>query len=212
MKHNPLPALYRRLFSAFGPQHWWPGDTPLEVAVGAVLTQNTNWHNVEKAIRNMKRQRLLSVQALARISPAELALLLRPAGYYNIKAARLKNFIGMLHSDFGGSMARMAHADIDTVRKRLLSVNGIGPETADSIILYALKKPVFVVDAYTKRILSRHGILGHERSYADFQDFFHARLEPSEPLFNEFHALLVRLAKEYCRTVQRCAGCPLEGV
>ena len=207
-----LLHIYKKLYTSFGPQHWWPGDTPFEVAVGAILTQNTNWGNVEKAIENLKKNRLLRPSALHELSHNRLAELIRPAGYFNIKAKRLKNFIDLLMREYQGSMNRMKKEDFSSVRKKLLSVNGIGPETADSIILYALEKPVFVIDAYTKRVLSRHNILDHDVSYEAFQEFFHATLKENVGLFNEYHALVVKLAKEYCRTKPVCTGCPLEGM
>ena len=212
MKHNELEAIYARLYGAFGQQYWWPGETPLEIAVGAILTQNTNWTNVEKAIRNLKKQRMLSARALHAIDPKSLAALIRPAGYYNIKTKRLKNFIGLLMNEYRGSMKLMGREDPPLIRKKLLSVNGIGQETADSIILYALERPVFVIDAYTKRIFSRHGILNHGLSYEDCQHLFHTGIRNNVQLFNEYHALLVRLAKDFCRTTPCCSGCPLEGV
>ena len=207
-----LALMYKKLYSSFGPQHWWPGETPFEVAVGAILTQNTNWSNVEKAIANLKKDKVLNPKALHDMSHARLASLIRPAGYFNIKAKRLKNFISFLINEYHGSMSRMAKEDLSSIRKKLLSVNGIGPETADSIMLYALEKPVFVIDAYTKRVLSRHNILDHNASYDAFQGLFHSKLRENISLFNEYHALFVRLAKENCRTKPLCTGCPLEGM
>jgi len=207
-----LALMYKKLYACFGPQHWWPGETPFEVAVGAILTQNTNWSNVEKAIVNLKKDKVLNPRALHDMSNERLASLIRPAGYFNIKAKRLKNFIGLLIDGYHGSMARMSKEDLNSVRKKLLSVNGIGPETADSIILYALEKPVFVIDAYTKRVLSRHNILDHNASYDIFQGLFHSKFRENISLFNEYHALFVRLAKENCRTKPLCKGCPLEGM
>jgi len=207
-----LALMYKNLYASFGPQHWWPGETPFEVAVGAILTQNTNWSNVEKAIANLKKDKVLSPRALHDMSHDRLASLVRPAGYFNIKAKRLKNFISFLITEYQGSMSRMAKEDMRSIRKKLLAVNGIGPETADSIILYALEKPVFVIDAYTKRVLSRHNILEHDASYDAFQSLFHSKLRENIRLFNEYHALFVRLAKENCRTKPLCRGCPLEGM
>lgn len=213
MKHSSiLETIYSRLVNAFGPQHWWPGDSPFEIAMGAILTQNTNWQNVEKAIKNLNHADALSAKALAAISVAELAALIRPAGYFNIKAKRLKNFVNFLMKDYQGSMKRMAKEDLPVIRQKLLSVNGIGPETADSIILYALEKPVFVIDAYTKRILSRHTILHHDASYEIYQKLFQEKLRMDVSLFNEYHALMVRLAKDFCRPNPRCLGCPLERI
>ncbi|MEW6109999.1 MAG: endonuclease III domain-containing protein [Nitrospirota bacterium] len=204
-----LMKIYGKLFRTFGPQNWWPGDTPFEVAVGAILTQNTNWANVEKAIENIKKAGALSPDALHDMHRDELASLIRPAGYFNIKAKRLKHFISFLIDEYSGSMKKMRKEKLPIIREKLLSVNGIGPETADSIILYALEKPVFVIDAYTRRVLSRHNIMDHDSSYNEFQGLFHKGLKEDAVLYNEYHALFVRLAKEYCRTKPICAGCPL---
>ncbi|MDA8431936.1 MAG: endonuclease III domain-containing protein [Nitrospiraceae bacterium] len=207
-----LSEIYKKLYKAFGPRDWWPGDTPFEVAVGAILTQNTNWGNVEKAIANLKHHGKLSASAIYNLPADGLASLIRPAGYFNIKAKRLKHFVDLLVREYGGSMAKMKKAGPEVIREKLLSVNGIGPETADSIILYALEKPVFVIDAYTKRVLSRHNILDHDLSYEAFQALFHENLERDVQMFNEYHALIVTVAKKHCRTKPLCEGCPLEGV
>jgi endonuclease-3 related protein len=207
-----LLGIYHSLYASFGPQYWWPGETPFEIAVGAILTQNTNWGNVEKAMRNLKEKGLLNPPALHDIAHAQLAALIRPAGYFNVKAKRLKNFIGFLMSEYRGSMQRMKKEKPLALRRKLLTVNGIGPETADSIILYAAEKPVFVIDAYTKRVLSRHNILNQGASYDAFQELFHTQLKEDIRLFNEYHALIVRLAKEHCRAQPICRGCPLEGM
>jgi len=206
-----LMAMYRALFRAYGPQHWWPGDTPFEVMVGAVLTQNTAWINVEKAIKNLKRERLLSLSRLRDVAPRHLGLLIRPSGYFNIKANRLIHLMAFLADRYGGSLARMLRDDPDELRKGLLLVNGIGPETADSIILYAAGKPVFVVDAYTKRICSRHGLVPEGAGYDDVQQLFMGSLPGDAGLFNEYHALLVMVGKMHCKkSVPWCPGCPLE--
>ena len=212
MGKDRLTHIYKKLYSAFGPQHWWPGETPFEVAVGAILTQNTNWGNVEKAITNLKNERKLNAAALHSLPVGRLASMIRPAGYFNIKATRLKHFMDFLVREYGGSMAKMKKEEVDVIRKKLLAVNGIGPETADSIILYALEKPGFVIDAYTKRVLSRHNILDHDSSYDKFQQLFHRNLGKDVQLFNEYHALIVRVAKEHCKTKPICAGCPIEGM
>lgn len=204
-----LLEIYDRLFKAFGPQHWWPGDTPFEIAVGAILTQNTNWGNVEKAITNLKKAKKLSAKALHAISREELASLIRPAGYFNIKADRLKNFIDLLADRYNGSMKKMKAEDTVSLREKLLGVKGIGPETADSIMLYALEKPVFVIDAYTKRVLSRHGLVPENTEYHDLQDAFHRDLPRDVKFFNEYHALIVKLGKEHCSPKPGCEGCPL---
>jgi endonuclease III related protein len=208
--NNRLLAIYNKLYSHFGPQHWWPGETPFEVAAGAVLTQNTNWGNVEKAIFNLKEEGKLNAAAIHKIAPERLAALIKPAGYFNIKAKRLKHFVEFLLKEYGGRMTEMKKEEIDIIRGKLLGVNGIGPETADSIILYALDKPLFVVDAYTKRVLSRHNIMDHEATYGSFQELFHSNLKRDFRLFNEYHALIVKVAKVHCRTKPICEGCPLE--
>jgi len=214
-----LLALYNRLFKRFGPQHWWPGDTPLEIAVGAVLTQNTAWTNVEKAVTNLKSEGLFSnasrdddsLQELHDMSHEEVARLIRPAGYFNIKAKRLEHFIRWIIEKYG-SLDRMFERPTGELRQELLSVNGIGPETADSILLYAGGKPVFVIDAYTKRIFSRHFLMGGERDYAAYQKLMMKRLPHKRQLFNEYHALIVRTGKEFCwKRNPRCSECPLEG-
>jgi len=204
-----LTRIYKSLLQHFGPQHWWPGETRFEIIVGAILTQNTNWENVTKAIRNLKGSGLLTPLAMRKVSRARLAQKIRPSGYYNIKARRLKHFVGFLFSQYQGSLRKMAGVPWETLRPKLLAVNGIGPETADSILLYAFGKPVFVVDAYTKRFLSRHKRLSSENDYHDIQAFFMRHLKRDTRLFNEYHALLVRLGKDYCRPVPRCILCPL---
>jgi endonuclease-3 related protein len=204
-------AMYRALFKAYGPQHWWPGDTPFEIMVGAVLTQNTAWVNVEKAIRNLKRERLLSPARLRAVAPRRLARLIRPSGYFNIKADRLGHLMAFLAGRYGGSLTRMLEDDPDELRKGLLLVSGIGPETADAIILYAAGKPVFVVDAYTKRIFGRHGLVSDGARYDHVQQLFMGSLPRNAGLFNEYHALLVMVGKRHCKkSAPRCSGCPLE--
>lgn len=204
-----LQEAYRRLYKHFGPQHWWPGDTTFEVIVGAILTQNTNWGNVERAIANLKEQNLLSPKAMRDIAHAELSRAIRPAGYFNVKAKRLKNFIQFLFSEYDGKLERMAKENTVVLREKLLSVNGVGPETADSILLYAFQKPVFVVDAYTKRFLFRHRVVDATHGYHEVQEKFLSALKPNRALFNEYHALIVKLGKEYCRPKPLCAACPL---
>ena len=201
--------VFEMLLESYGPQHWWPGETPFEVIVGAVLTQNTNWTNVEKAIANLKREALLTPQQINDIEETRLAELIRPSGYFNIKAGRLKSFISFLFEQFEGNLGRMFALDLKLLRHRLLEVKGIGPETADSILLYAGNYPVFVVDAYTKRIFSRIGLIHAEHTYHQVQRFFMERLETDRQLFNEYHALIVRHAKEHCRAKPLCDGCPL---
>jgi len=202
-----LPAIYRRLYSAFGPQHWWPGDTALEVAVGAVLTQNTAWTNVEKAIATLRFRRLLTLERLARLPPHELAPLIRSAGFYNIKAARLAAFLQWLEAH--GGFPGLRRIPTRKLRPLLLTCSGVGPETADSILLYALGRPVFVVDAYTRRILSRYGLIAGDEPYESMRRMFESSLSRSHRLYNEYHALLVRLAKANCRRQPICDSCPL---
>jgi endonuclease-3 related protein len=209
---NKIIEIYHKLYHAFGPQHWWPGDSPFEIAVGAILTQNTNWANVEKAIASLKNKRALSAKGIHEMKTEKLALFIRPAGYFNVKARRLKAFIHFLTNDYHGSMGRMKNEKLDTLRTKLLNVHGIGPETADSILLYALDNPIFVIDAYTKRALSRHSVINHDESYERIQDLFHETLKRDTELFNEYHALFVRLGKTYCRKKPLCDGCPLEGM
>ncbi|HBG92992.1 MAG: endonuclease [Nitrospirae bacterium RIFOXYB2_FULL_43_5] len=210
MKNKKLVSIYKKLYKSFGPQNWWPGDTPFEVAVGAILTQNTNWGNVEKAINNLKKEKVLNAKAIHDMPVKKLALLIQPSGYFNIKAKRLKSFINFLMNAYHGSMKKMGSEEIHSLRKKLLDVNGMGPETADSILLYVLDKPIFVIDAYTKRVLSRHNILGHDEAYDKFQELFHSAFKKDVRLFNEYHALFVRVGKEFCKPKPVCEGCPLK--
>jgi endonuclease-3 related protein len=208
---NILMEMYNLMLERLGPQHWWPGDGPFEMMVGALLTQNTSWTNVEKAINNLKRMDLLTVKAMHEVSKEKLAEVIRPAGYFNIKATRLKNLVSMLMERYEGDIVRLFDEDTDLQREWLLSVKGIGPETADSIILYAAKRPLFVIDAYTYRILNRHNMADDQASYDEIQELFMSNLEPDHELFNEFHALIVRTAKLYCRKTPQCDECPLNG-
>lgn len=207
---HKLTKAYNLLYRHFGHQHWWPADTPFEVMVGAILTQNTNWGNVEKAIANLKKNSLLTPVAINNLKRDRLARFIRPAGYYNIKAKRLKNYVSRYIADYSGRPASLKKLSLQDVRTWLLSINGVGPETADSILLYALDKPVFVVDAYTKRILERHGLCPEEVTYDELQELFMDNLKPGIKLFNEYHALIVRTGKEYCKKTPRCSECPLK--
>ncbi len=205
-----LNRIFNRLYCSFGAQHWWPADSAFEVIVGAILTQNTNWANVHKAITALKEKKLLNPQKLYQLKPGKLAGLIRSAGYYNIKAARIRNFLKFFLDNYAAKIKSMAKADLTLLRKQLLAVDGIGPETADSILLYALNKPIFVVDAYTKRIFSRHGLIKEKADYSQLQDIFMRNLKKDAKMFNEYHALLVKLAKDYCRKQDpKCAICPL---
>jgi len=185
----------------------------LEVAVGAILTQNTAWANVVRAIANLERAGLMDARRLAAVRSARLAALVRPSGYYNVKARRLKAFITMLARDYGGDMKALAAEPLPALREKLLGVYGVGPETADSILLYALGLPTFVVDAYTRRVLSRHGLAAPEAPYDELQALFTNNLPADAALFNQYHALLVQVGKERCRPrAPKCPGCPLEGI
>ncbi len=204
-----LRVLYVAMRRRWGPQGWWPGDTPLEVAVGAILTQNTSWTNVERAIARLKSARMRSAARLGSMSDDRLAEIIRPAGYPRVKARRLKAFMSWLRRRWGGSIARWRGVPTEILRRELLAVHGVGPETADSMLLYAAGRPVFVVDAYTRRVLGRHGWLRGDESYDEVADLFTRGLPRDTRLFNEYHALVVRLAKEHCRARPRCEGCPL---
>ena len=210
--HGRLNRIFLRLYSVFGAQHWWPADSSFEVIVGTILTQNTNWTNVEKAILKLKEKKLLHARKLLTLSSNKLAVLIKSAGYYNVKAARLKNFIRFFFTLYSGNIKRMGSQDLMILRKQLLEVKGIGPETADSILLYALNKPIFVIDAYTKRIFSRHHILEETVTYEQAQNIFMRNLKNDAGLFNEYHALLVKLGKDYCRKQNpKCEICPIHG-
>ena len=207
---NILQKVYQILYRSFGPQYWWPGETQIEIIVGAILTQNTNWKNVEKAIENLKRHKVLTALSLRRIPVQELALLIKPAGYFNVKASRLKSFVDFLFSEYSGNLKKMGQEKCPVLREKLLEVKGIGPETADSILLYAFNKPVFVVDAYTKRFLLRHQWIDGSFDYRRVQELFMSQLSPEIKMFNEYHALIVRLGKNYCKTSPACEQCPLK--
>jgi len=206
-----LMEMFDLMLNHFGPQNWWPGETELEMMVGAVLTQNTNWKNVEKAIENLKKKDLLSLNGLQSLSVKDLAEEIRPAGYFNIKAKRLKNLLDFIAGCYQADLSIFLNDNTETLREGLLSVKGIGPETADSILLYACHRPIFVVDAYTHRILGRHGMTGEQATYYELQALFLDHLPDDPELFNEFHALFVKTGKEYCRRNPRCNRCPLDG-
>lgn len=210
----PRPELeryYHTLFSALGPQRWWPARTPFEIIVGAILTQNTAWSNVERAIDNLRRERLLTPAALEGVERRRLESLIRSSGYFRQKARKLKEFVRFLRREFGGSLARMFRTPTEKLRARLLTVHGIGRETADSILLYAGGHSVFVVDAYTHRILSRHGLAGKSAKYEELRALFEASLPRDRATYNEFHGLIVNVGKNWCRTRDpRCHECPLQ--
>jgi endonuclease-3 related protein len=208
-KNLVLNALYVLMETRYGPTHWWPGDTPFEIAVGAILTQNTAWTNVERAIANLKRARLMSAKAILACPIEQLETALMPSGYFRVKARRVRSFCAYLQERYGGSMKRLSKEPLPALREELLAVNGIGPETADDILLYACGKPVFVVDAYTRRILGRHGLIDRSMGYEKLREFFEENLERDVHLYSEYHALRVYVGKDYCRRVPRCAECPL---
>lgn len=205
-----LRAFYAALYRGFGPQGWWPARTRFEVIVGAILTQNTSWANVEKAIRALKADRRLTPERMRGLDTRALSRLIRPAGYFNVKARRLKGFLRHLFKRHGGSLTRFLNQDPVALREELLGICGIGPETADSILLYAARAPEFVVDAYTRRIFSRHGLVDAEISYDDLKALFTENLAPDAGLYNEYHALIVKAGKDFCKTKEpRCGPCPL---
>jgi endonuclease III related protein len=207
-----LLNIYDRLFKSFGKQYWWPGDTDFEIVIGAILTQNTNWGNVEKAIKNLKRAKVFTPGKLYEIDIKRLAELIRPSGYFNVKARRLKHFIEWLFLKYNGSLPKMFKQDYVRLREELLSINGIGRETADSILLYAARKPTFVIDAYTKRVLVRHELIPEDYGYEEMKAFFEESLPEDVSLYNEYHALLVRVGKYYCKPKEQCEECPLKGI
>jgi len=212
---NKIAEVYGRLYEYYGPQHWWPAEEPFEMIVGAILTQSAAWTNVEKAIGNLKQAGALSPEALRRLPETELAQIIYPSGYYNVKARKLKAFAEYFGARYGDNLEKLFRRDTNELRNELLSVYGIGEETADSILLYAGHKPVFVIDAYTRRISGRLGLRPTVPSapstgkYVDYQRLFMTALPLSAVLFNEYHALLVRLAKEACRKEPDCGGCCL---
>jgi endonuclease-3 related protein len=205
-----IPAAYRKLYTAYGRQHWWPGDSRFEIMVGAVLTQNTAWTNVERAIGNLRRARALTPEAIARAAPKRLAAWLKPSGYFNVKAQRLKAMCRWLLAR--GGVRGLARLSTHDLRAALIAVHGIGPETADDIVLYAFGRPVFVIDAYTRRIFARLGIIRGDEGYETLRHLFERTLGADASVFNEYHALIVRHGKDVCRARPRCAGCCLAGV
>jgi endonuclease-3 related protein len=211
-KDVQLEESYRRLYAHFGPQHWWPGKSAFEVILGAILTQNTAWTNVERALANLKRAGLLHVEQLHKAREQRLAGLIRPSGYYHLKAKKLHAFTRFLFEKHHGRLSHLFRQETGALRDELLAVYGIGPETADSIILYAAKQPIFVVDAYTRRIAARLGLARADASYDELQQLFMDHLPRAESLFNEYHALLVALGKNYCKRAPRCSACPLREI
>lgn len=211
VQQKSLKAVFDKLFETYGRQYWWPAKSPFEVMLGAILTQSTSWGNVEKAVANLKKANILSPRAVRGISTEALAQLIRPCGYYNQKAVKLKALAVWLKNTCGDDISHLMHEpDTNTLRESLLKVHGVGEETADSVLLYALGKPVFVVDAYTKRIIQRLGLIANSNSYQDFQKLFVDNLPADVKLYNEFHALIVKLAKDKCHKKPVCTGCSLK--
>ncbi|HSC78321.1 MAG TPA: hypothetical protein VLB32_07135 [Candidatus Acidoferrales bacterium] len=205
-----LRRYYGRLYRHFGPQRWWPARTRFEVILGALLTQNTSWANVEKALNNLRREDLLSPARLSRVRVPRLERLLRPSGYFRQKTRAVRHFLGHLQNHYAGSLRKMLSRPAAELRDELLDLNGIGEETADSMLLYAAGRPVFVIDAYTRRVISRHGLASERATYGELQDVFHRHLPRRASLFNEYHALLVLVGKGYChRQEPNCDACPL---
>ena len=207
-----LQDIYRRLIACYGPQHWWPAQGPIEVILGAILTQSAAWTNVEKALARLREAGALSPKALRRLSLPQVAELIRPCGYYNAKALKLKSLAHWLGARYHDDLTRLFASDIGVIREQLLSIHGIGPETADSIILYAGDKPTFVIDAYTRRILERIGLAPAAGSYSAYQSLFMDNLSADAQLFNEYHALLVCLGKDVCRKRPLCHRCCLSDI
>lgn len=204
-----LLSMYQVLRARFGHRKWWPGDSPFEVCVGAILTQNTSWKNVVKAMDNIKAVSALAPEKIHNLSHDELAELIRPAGYYNVKARRLRNFVDHLVEQHSGDLACLFAPAVEPLRHELLSINGIGKETADSMILYAAGKPIFVVDAYTKRVLHRHDMIDESADYDAIQELFHRHLDSDVELFNDFHAQFVAVGHHFCKRNPLCRECPL---
>lgn len=212
MIHDKLMQIYDLLLARYGRQGWWPGSGCFETIVGAILTQNTNWANVDKALNKLKAAGALDADKLHHMDQDTLAELIRPAGYYNIKAGRLKNFLTWLYDNYDGNLEAISGMSVYSLREELLSVKGIGKETADSILLYGFNKPVFVVDTYTARVMIRHGLIDHEADYEQLRDLFESSLPADTKLYNEFHALIVQTGKNHCKPKPKCAGCPLESL
>lgn len=205
-----LMAYYKKLKKYFGPRHWWPSETPFEVIVGAILTQNTNWVNVEKSIANLKTYNVFTPGKIYKTDIGTLAQLIRPCGYFNVKAQRLKSFIKWFIENYNGDILKLKNVDSTKLREELLTIKGIGNETADSILLYALDIPTFVVDAYTHRVFSRHKLIPEEATYDEIKEFFESNLKKDVALYNDYHAQIVEVGKRLCRRDPLCKECPLK--
>ncbi len=209
-KHLRLIKIYKKLLENYGEQYWWPADSKLECAIGAILTQNTSSNNVEKAIINIKSVMDITIENLSVLSTNELSLLIRPSGFYKQKAKRIKRLIEFINNQYEGKIENMEHENLKSLRAGLLSINGIGPETADCILLYVVNKPIFVIDKYTYRLLYRHGFIVRETSYSEMQNLFMENLENRSGLFGEFHALIVEVGKNHCKKRAICEDCPIK--
>jgi endonuclease III related protein len=212
MIRDRLLEIYRLLFERFGPQRWWSGRTPFETTVGVILSQNASQANIDKALANLKAAGALDPTVLHAMAPPELEKLIRPAGNTRVKLKRLTNFARWLFENYEGSLERLSPIDTRRLREELLGISGIGPETTDSILLYGLKRPIFVVDTYTARVAVRHFLIEPELTYDGLQELFQSNLEPDVPFFNEFHALIVRVGKDHCRPKALCPSCPLNAL
>lgn len=210
-REDLLGRVFQRLLRFFGPQHWWPAQTPFEVIIGAILTQNTAWKNVEQSIAALRRNNLLDFRVLHALPQPDLALLIRSSGYYNQKARKIKAFCDHVEEYWHGDLTHFLSQDMEALRSELLGIHGIGPETADSIVLYAAGQPSFVVDSYTYRVFSRHEWIPENQSYDELRDFFMSSLDPNVHFFQEYHALLVRTGHLYCKRKPLCESCPLNG-
>jgi endonuclease-3 related protein len=207
--HDILMQFYDAMAGAYGKQYWWPADDPFEVMVGAVLTQNTNWKNVEKALDNLKAAEVMDPFKMHALSQASLASLIKPAGYFNVKSKRLKNLLAWFCDQHDGSFEAIAQYHTYALQEELINIKGVGRETADAIILYAFNKPTFVIDRYTHRILTRHGLIDMEATYDDMKQLFEGCLPDDLALYNEYHALIVQVGKNHCKPKAKCEGCPL---
>jgi len=205
-----LEQMYRRLHNYYGEMHWWPGDSAFEIMVGAILTQNTNWRNVERALENVKREGCLDPVALWTCNDDDIERMIRPSGFYRIKTKRIRAFLEMVMGEYKGDVRQLCDTETDALRERLLAVSGIGEETADSMLLYGAGKPIFVIDNYTRRILTRHGVITDDWSYGDIQALCMRAGDNTAERYRAFHGYIVNTGKEFCRKVPRCAGCPLE--
>jgi len=212
MNSKRLGEIYNLLYQHFGPQGWWPGESTEEIILGAILTQNTSWGNVEKALAQLKGNNCLDFEKIYDLDTALFAEMIRPAGYYNIKAKRVKNFVQWLYDQYAGQLGRLESVSTDLLRNQLLSVNGIGKETADSILLYGLGRAVFVVDTYTSRVLVRHNLIDDQCDYEQIREFMESNTEENVQLYNEFHALLVCVGKQFCKPRCLCSKCPLDSI